>query len=102
MHPRNTFRDIVDSTSESVATLDENGGVHLTALELRNGRWRYADDKTPLRMRHPPVNEQLPRPIVTECHIANLFNINCGAYYIIYLPANVNQTTNNDATRDSL
>ena len=44
-----------------------------------------------MRTRHSSVNEQLPKPIVAECHIASLFNVNCGAYNIIFLSAIANK-----------
>jgi hypothetical protein len=82
----------MNATPERVANPDEDGGVHVLALgKLRKGSGRYTGGKTHLRTRHPPVNEQLPKPIVAECHIASLFNVNCGTYNIIFLSAMTNK-----------
>ena len=59
----------MNATPERVANPDEDGGVHVLALgKLRKGSGRYTGGKTHLRTRHPPVNEQFPKPIVAESH----------------------------------
>jgi hypothetical protein len=82
----------MNATPERVANPDEDGGVHVLALgKLRKGSGRYTGGKTHLRTRHSSVNEQLPKPIVAKCHIASLFNVNCGAYYIIIQPEPIHE-----------
>ena len=81
---RNTIHDVANAASERVAYLDENGGVHVFALgKLCKGRCGYTGGKTHLRTRHSPVDKQLPKPIVAECHITKLFNVDFGANYTI-------------------
>ena len=74
---RNTIHYIANAASERVANFDENGCVHILALgKLCKCSGRYTSGKTHLRTRHTSVNKQLPKPIVAECHIASLFNVN--------------------------
>ena len=56
---------------------------HILALgKLCKCSCRHAGGKTHLRTRHPPVNVQLPKPIVAACHVASCFQ--CGIWCSLY------------------